>query len=129
MDLVVNKPVKDKIRRTHAEAVVAYVSEFHALQEQNALKPEDEQQILDYDPPKPHSHTAIQNLFTQTDTDFQQDTFAESLRQTFVKTGAMYRADGTFVEYSSANMKVKGEIKITPSNVKPLSKSDEEKLK
>jgi hypothetical protein len=129
MDLVVNKPVKDKIRRIHAEAVVAYVGEFNALQEENNCKPEDEQQILVYDPPKPHSHTAIQNLFTQTDTDFQQPTFAESLRQTFIKTGAMYQDDGIFVEYSSANMKVKGEIKITPTNAKPLSKLDEEKLK
>ena len=81
MDLVVNAPVKAKVRRDRVASLYNHFQNWKVQRLQAALA---KREPPPFNPPKPKVVDGLKTLFSMTDTTFSNERFRESLKRCFV---------------------------------------------
>jgi hypothetical protein len=81
MDLVVNAPVKAKVRR---DRVASLYNQFQSWKVQRLQAALAKREAPPFNPPKPKVVDGLKTLFSMTDTTFSNEQFKESLKRCFV---------------------------------------------
>ena len=93
MDLVVNAPVKSAIRRERADCAYEYFLKFKLACLEEREKPQNEQQIIAWKPPKPALHEGLKTISTLHDEVFCDESFKEGLRSAFVRACQQWQTE------------------------------------
>jgi hypothetical protein len=103
LDLVVNGPLKAHIRRKRGEILLDYFRQYKVLYNAEMDKPVDERIMPRWSPPKPTVHECIMELMHvmyDIGTRFTSEEFKTNVENTFVNTGTLPTAAGTFKQFS-----------------------------
>lgn len=116
MDLVVNGPIKQHVRRQRAEDIVKAFALFQQAYLEECQRIGSDHCDMHFDPPKPTMNDAILDLLKLFDGNFASAAFQNTMRKSFLKTGSAPDSKGAFTTFSSAVNKIQGEIKFGISN-------------
>jgi len=119
IDLVVNGPIKQKVRSFRAKSMVEELEAYNERYQAEQLKPEAERKTITFTPPKPELSLSMALLLSMLEKDFQTDNFKEGIRRAFLSTGSYHDGKGTFKEYTHATNNEQGMMKFAPSNARP----------
>jgi hypothetical protein len=127
LDLVVNGPLKNHLKRIRAERVVKYFGEWKERFNSQKLKPEAQRVTPEWSPPKPSLKECILDVIGIIGTFFTTEKFKDSIRRSFISTGTSYKEDdGTFVVYKKKCSQ--GTIKIAPEGTVDAFLNDSNQL-
>jgi hypothetical protein len=99
LDLVVNGPLKAHIRGLRAERMLEYFQIFKQLFISEASKPPAERSLPVWKPPKPTMTQCILDVMNLISSKFATPKFKNSLKKSFISTGAAPDSNGNFVIY------------------------------